>query len=458
MSTPASAKVISLSPGLHPHYQRSEALGNEITELCGYINAATHRLLEMIRQFDSEGLWQLDGICSCAHWLNWKCGIGMNAAREKVRVANALGELPNISATYARGELSYSKVRAMTRVATAENEDYLLMIAHHGTAYHVETLVRKYRRAKRLQDLEEANKQHDERSLQVFYEDDGAITLNIRLPAEKGALVMKAIELAMEQEKAVEARLREERSDDEDCLHPDMSGELEDEYVPFDRRRADALTNMAESYLANGPSSSSSADRYQVVLHVSAETLTNCEGDISHLEDGPRVSAETSRRICCDAGISVLSEDEDGTPLNIGRKSRVIPPSMRRALKARDENCCFPGCTHKYYIDGHHIRHWSDGGETSLDNLVQLCRHHHRLVHEGGFSCTKNAEGKIEFHNPEGLPIARTGYIPPLSSQFDITERMRNRYEDLFIHANTCVPEYNDSRIDWDLAVGAMFN
>ena len=457
MSQSVTANVTTLTPGLHPHYVRSETLGNEITELCGYINAATHRLLEMIRVFDQEKLWELDGICSCAHWLNWKCGIGMNAAREKVRVANALGELPKISASYARGELSYSKVRAMTRVATADNEDYLLMIAHHGTAYHMETLVRKYRRAKRLQELEEANKQHDERSLQVFYEDDGSIMLQVRLPAEKGALVLKAIELAVEEEKALEARLSE-RTVEEDGIDPDESGEKEDEHVPFNRREADALAEIAENYLANGPTASSSADRYQVILHVSAETLTNDEGDISHIQDGQRVSAETSRRICCDAGISVLSEDEDGTPLNIGRKSRIIPPAMRRALKARDENCRFPGCTHKYYIDGHHIKHWCDGGETSLDNLVQLCRHHHRLVHEGGFSCTKNPEGKIEFRNPDGILIARAGRMPTVPLDFDLTEHMRNRYEDLFIHSNTCVSQYDDARMDWDLAVGHMFN
>jgi len=470
MPTSATANVIALTGDWPAHCRRSEALGNEITELCGYINAATHRLLEMIREFDQDEHWHLDGICSCAHWLNWKCGIGMNAAREKVRVANALGELPKISASYAKGELSYSKVRAMTRVATTDNEDYLLMIAHHGTAYHMETLVRKYRRAKKLQDLEEANKQHDERSLQVFYEHDGSITLNVRLPAEKGALVLKAIELAMENEQNLESG-RSEQAGNEEATDPDVSAEtheaagadndseeISDDLLPFDLRKADALVDIAESYLANGPSSSSSAERYQVVLHVSAETLTNCEGDISHIEDGPRVSAETSRRICCDAGISVLSEDEDGTLLNIGRKSRIIPPAMRRALKARDENCRFPGCTHKYYIDGHHIKHWSDGGETSLDNLVQLCRYHHRLVHEGGFSCTKNAEGKIEFRNPDGILIARAGRMPSLPSNFDLTERMRNRYEDLFIDANTCVSQYDDARIDWDLAVGHMFH
>ncbi len=435
MSQSATANVTSLSADLHPRYQRSEALGYEITELYGYINAGTYRLLEMIREFDQEGLWHLDGICSCAHWLNWKCGIGMNAAREKVRVAIALGELPKISAAYGKGEISYSKVRAMTRVATTDNEDYLLMIALHGTASHVETLVGHYRRIKRLQDLEEANRQHDERSLRFYHEAGGAISLHVLLPAEKGALVIKAIELATSQ--------------------ADESGERTESFA---KCKADALAEIAESYLANGPASSSSADRYQVMLHVSAETLTNNDGDISHIEDGPRVSAETSRRICCDAGISVLSEDEDGTPLNIGRKTRVIPPAMRRALKTRDKICRFPGCTHRYFIDGHHIKHWSDGGETSLDNLVQLCRHHHRLVHEGGFSCQKNAEAKLEFHNAEGKLIAPAGRLPTLPSNFDLSERMRNRYEDLFIDANTCVSKFDDVRIDWDLAVGHMFN
>jgi hypothetical protein len=155
--------------------------------------------------------------------------------------------------------------------------------------------------------------------------------------------------------------------------------------------------------------------------------------------------------------VRVLCKDVDGSTLNIGRKSRIIPPAMRRALKARDDNCRFPGCTHQHFIDGHHIRHWSTGGETSLDNLVQLCRHHHRLVHEGGFSCIRNAAGKIEFRNPGGELLARAGRMPALPANFELGERMRNRYEDLFIDANTCVSNFTDTRIDWNLAVGAMF-
>lgn len=457
MSASTAAKISFVDPSWHPKYHRSETLGNDITELCGYINAATFKLLEMIREFDQEGLWQLDGICSCAHWLNWKCGIGMNAAREKVRVANALGELAKISASFATGEISYSKVRAMTRVATPENEDYLLMIARHGTAFHVETLVRKYRRAKRLQEMNDAAKQHEERTVQVYYEPDGSMVIHARLPGEQGAMVLKALELAMQMAEQAETEVSATDVSAETSGEDDIAPRYPEDREPFDKQRADALANIAESYLANGPAASSSADRYQVVLHVSTETLSDKGGELSHIEDGPRVCAETSRRLCCDASVSVFTEDEDGEPLSIGRKSRIIPPALRRALRARDEGCRFPGCTHKHYIDGHHIRHWSQGGETSLANLVQLCRHHHRLVHEGGFSCENNQQGQIEFRDQRGQLIARTGHIPALLPVPNITERLRDRYEDLHINAQTCVSMYDDARIDWNLAVGALF-
>ncbi len=135
----------------------ADQLGAEITELCSYIYAAESRLLTLIHEFDEKEYWAKQGLISCAHWLNFKCGIGMNAAREKVRVAHALARLPKISDGFARGKLSYSKVRAITRIADKSNEDYLLMIADHGTAHHVEKLVSKYRTAKRLQDAEIAN-------------------------------------------------------------------------------------------------------------------------------------------------------------------------------------------------------------------------------------------------------------------------------------------------------------
>jgi HNH endonuclease len=111
---------------------------------------------------------------------------------------------------------------------------------------------------------------------------------------------------------------------------------------------------------------------------------------------------ETARRVSCDAGLVHWLDKADGEPLNIGRKSRTIPPAIGRALKRRDGGCRFPGCTNSHFVDAHHIRHWADGGETALENLVLLCRHHHRLVHEGGFSLGKATHGVIEFSNPAG--------------------------------------------------------
>jgi len=249
----------------------AEQLGAEITELCSYIYAAESRLLSLIHEFDEKEYWAEQGLCSCAHWLNFKCGIGMNAAREKVRVAHALAELPKISEEFARGALSYSKVRAMTRIADEKNEDYLLMIAEHGTAHHVEKLVSKYRTAKRLQDPEITNEQYNNREVTHYYDHDGCLVLKARLPAEQGALIVKALEMAVD----VGARLARE-----DC-DGDVSAVTSEGPVPIAARRADALAEIAETYMNNNESSGSTADRYQVIVHVSAVT--------SSIEDGPHV-------------------------------------------------------------------------------------------------------------------------------------------------------------------------
>src|SRR5690349_17963356 len=173
-----------------------DELANEICTLTGHLNAANHRWLTLIAEFDRRTGWSDSATRSCAHWLNWKCGIAMGAAREKVRVARALETLPKISASMERGHISYSKVREMTRVATPQNEDYLLMIAEHGTAAHVERLVRAYRRCKEAEELSREARQHQSRAVTFRYDDDGSLVLTCRLPAEAGARVMKALDLA----------------------------------------------------------------------------------------------------------------------------------------------------------------------------------------------------------------------------------------------------------------------
>ena len=154
-------------------YRRCDELGDTISELHAHITAATSRFLTLLAEFDENRYYETAGFPSTAHWLNWRCGIGCNAAREKVRVARALTQLPKIDAALARGEISYSKARAITRAATPENEDYLLMFARHGTAHHVERLIRGYRRVKRLQTAEIEKQPHKLREVSTRWDEDG---------------------------------------------------------------------------------------------------------------------------------------------------------------------------------------------------------------------------------------------------------------------------------------------
>jgi hypothetical protein len=424
--------------------ESAERLGAEITELCSYIYAAEHRLLTLIREFDEQEGWQQAGFHTCAHWLNFHCGIDMNTARERVRVAHALGKLPKIDARFATGALSYSKVRAMTRIADESNEEYLLSIAKHGTAHHVEKLVSRYRRVERLRDAEAACTAYDNRQLDYHYDSDGCLVIKGRFPAEQGALIVKALEMAMEKQYAEAASATTDVS---------AGTSEESEPEPISTRRADALAELAETYMNSEPVPNATADRYQVVVHVAAETSPQ----FPHIEDGPHVSAETSRRIACDCSVLGIREGENGEPLSIGRKTRSIPPAMRRALRIRDAGCRFPGCTNDKFVDGHHIQHWADGGETSLDNLVLLCRHHHRLLHEGGFTCEKTEEGEILFRDQRQEPLPEWSILPTIGDD-DVNEWLDRKFFEDGIEPEACNAQwYAGERMDWNLAVGNLF-
>lgn len=402
---------------------RAEALEHEITDLCAQINAANYRLLQLIAELDNQQPWGAWGLASCAHWLNWRCGIGLNAAREKVRVAHALVQLPDISKAFSRGELSFSKVRALTRIADADNESELLHLARQATAAQVEKLVTGYRRAGRLEESERATAQRASRGLTYYYDEDGSLVIHARLPAEEGALVLQALEAAMD---AQNAAANNAEPGDVTAVTPEATG---DSPEPDDvtavtpaaenrpaQRRADALTTMAQTTLCHGPESPGGGERYQVVVHVTAETLAMDAGGRCELESGQRLAADTVRRIACDSSLLRITEDPAGNPLDIGRKTRVVSPALRRALQARDGGCRFPGCTHRRHIDAHHIEHWANGGETSIDNLLLLCRHHHHLVHEGGFGLERTADGHLRFTRPDGRTIKAHPALPGTGS------------------------------------------
>ena len=428
-------------PRIGPGRSEVDQLGERIAKLSAQIQAATYHLLTMIREFDEKSGWNT-GFRSCAHWLNWRTGLELGAAREKVRVARALGELPELSEAMRRGELSYSKVRALTRVATPENEEELLGFAKAGTAAHVETLVRAWRRVDRFEESVKEDCRHASRYLQTYTDEDGMVVLRARLNPEVGAAVLKALE------EAEQVLYDKERETKDEC----------GDGVPPRQRRADALGLVAESALAGGIDKGTRAERLQVVVHVDEEVLADpTKPGVSILEDGTDVSAETSQRLSCDAGKVVMKHDSEGKVLDVGRRTRTVPTAIRRALTHRDLGCQFPGCGLKH-CEAHHLKHWANGGETSLDNLVLLCRRHHRCVHEEGYRVERSPEGELRFFRPQGWEIP---YVPPPPRLFrDPLEALSTRLveDGVSIDANTGFPRWDGRRLDLALAIDGMWH
>jgi hypothetical protein len=416
-----------------------DQLEHEITELGANINAATCRWLLLVGELDSREGWAEWGCKSCAHWLSVRCGLGLRAARQQVRVAGALGELPEIAASFGRGELSYSQVRALTRVATPEIEAELLSIARSATGAQLEVLVRSYRGVL-ASDLETANDAHRGRFLIYSHEDDGSLVLSARLPAEEGAQVLAALEAAGDELPPTQTA-------------PDQPGNGSAEPSPApSATKADALVLMAETLLASGPKSAPGGARHEVVVHVDAETLAHDEDGACALEAGPRLHPETARRLGCDSSVVRILE-RDGRPLSVGRKTRSIPPALARALGARDRGCRFPGCTQQRFVDAHHIEHWADGGRTDLSNLVQLCRRHHRLLHEGGYRIRRGTRGGLAFHRPDGRVVANA---PRLRSGDRHGLRTGNRRAGLTLGPKTCEPRWYGDPLDMNLTVDGL--
>ncbi|MDP8969518.1 MAG: HNH endonuclease, partial [Actinomycetota bacterium] len=218
-------------------------------------------------------------------------------------------------------------------------------------------------------------------------------------------------------------------------------------------RRADALVAVAETFLAHGVTQAPVADRHQVVVHVDAVTLADAaDGDRCHVQDGPGLAAATVRRLTCDSSLVASIHDPQGRPLDVARKTRAIPPALRRALSSRDGGCRFPGCTTRRRVDGHHIRHWADGGPTSLDNLVLLCRFHHRLVHEGGYRLRRSAD-TLTFARPDGQPLPTT---PPVT-QGDLDHLVElHTLLDLDITASTIEPHWQGEHLDLDAVLTSL--
>lgn len=400
-----------------------ERLGDEIAELSAHLDAATARLLALIRDFDARGGWNT-GFRSCAHWLSWRVGLDLGAARERVRVARALGTLPHLAEALARGELSYAKVRALTRVATPEREARLLAVGRAGTACHVERIVRGWRRVDRQAEARAATRQHAARALHVYQDEDGTVVLRGRLTADVGALLLRALDAARE---TLYQRTRVAGGsplDADPALTPPTRAQ----------QHADALALLAETALHHELDPGAPGERYQVVVHVDAAALADpAQPGQSVLEEGSHVSAETSRRLACDTSRVVMRHDEDGRVVEIGARTRTIPPALRRALQHRDRTCRFPGC-HVRVGEGHHVRHWAQGGPTTLANLLLLCRRHHRAVHEEGYQVAPGPDGAPHFRRPDGRALPEVP--PPAAVPADPVAALRTCHDAQGLHLN----------------------
>ena len=423
-----------------------EDLSREIADLAAHLDAAAHRLLTCIRQFDEEGGWHEQGAASCAHWLAWRIGLDSATAREKVRVARALGKLPAIDEAMRVGKLSYAKVRALTRVATPDTEAKLLEVAVVATGAQLERLCRGYRRAL-APDEELAT---EERSVRRRDLPGGMVKLEIVLAPDEADVVLRALDRAREKAQGETDASAEtpKRHDSE----PDVSAETSAPGSTWPSR-ADGMVALAESFLAGNPATGNGGERFQVMVHVDQDPLASDGVKSATLDDGTRVSAETFKRIACDCGVVAVAGD--GADLNIGRRARSIPPAIRRALALRDRGCCFPGCTPTRFLHGHHIQHWLHGGETSVTNLALLCTFHHHLVHEGGWAVARGEDGELAFTAPNGraLPVE-----PARQVVENVLESLHDWATDrgLDLGADSNLPLWDGTRPDYDWAVGAL--
>lgn len=379
-----------------------DELDAKICKLARQLNAETYRWLALVREFDDRMGWAKWGCRNCAEWLALRCQMSLSAAREKVRTAQALRLLPKISAAFADGRLSYSKVRAVTRVAERHNEEKLLRYALEVSAAQLEERCREMRNGG-PEAVEGARTAWERRSLTLRRDAArGTMSIVVELPLADGEVIAQALERAVERREAASEHEFGTASTRPMRAYPEPRSMPGNGWLA---QQADALVAVARAYVAGGTEGAgagSVADHYQVVVHVDESAL---RGEAGRAD----LPVETVKRLCCDGSLITIVEDERGNPLDVGRKRRTVTTALKRALWSRDRGCAFPSC-HRRRVDAHHLRHWAQGGKTSLENLALLCHYHHVLVHEGGFKMWRDECGELRFQRPDGRMIPRGGY------------------------------------------------
>jgi hypothetical protein len=537
--------------------RKLEQLGEQIAEQAAHFDAALHQLLADQREFDARGGWYVQGATSCAHWLAWRVGWDLVTARERVRVARKLADFARIDDALRRGEVSYSKVRAMLRVATPANEAMLLDAARLMTASHLEKLSRKYALVQR--HGQDANPRDDEqrRYLRRRDTEDGMVKIETVLHPEEAELLWTALNHIAARQTGDSAGSRDSQAnpqvssnimhrtdtsafdasaritgDSAELSGPPSQGVPQRPLSVLQQRetsakrafnRANALMSLAQYYVHgerphrtpveivvavpvsilrsgvgatptdpinpddpirnDGPigvvESAYTPDPIRAAGPVRAQDAL-CAADPARAREPIRagdpirtaapvcsddpidvgevgssfVSAKTARRLSCDAGVIEVIEDDQGAPLSVGRKRRTITGALKRALYKRDSTCTFPGCTHSVFLEGHHIRHWADGGATSLDNTALLCTTHHRYVHEYSYTIELGPDHRPRFRDPRGRPVAP---VPTPPKALDLGwPHLRAANAALAIDADTIACEWDGTQVDYGAVVSGL--
>jgi hypothetical protein len=514
--------------------------------LAGHIAAATGDFLVLLGEFDERDGWAGVGVQSCAHWLSWRCAMSLSTARDHVRVARRLRSLPQTRQAIRQGRLSYSKVRALCRIATTATESELVESATHATAAQVERLVQSIRQvAEDRLPADRPRRESSPQGLRWSWDPDGTLEIRARLAPEDGAAFLAVAKAITESEgitavsdippadataqsdasattSATEAQSAVQHSDtatksststasNSDREPHGAAGQFVEDAAGRTMYVYTARSGLCSSELmgrlfraaASGLTAEGLDEALvpEVVVHVDADVLTGggqvqdgesdeaqahasapggeasmgvdtaCEArgastaapqrpatvrssglTRAHLEGGPALSRTVIERLACDGRISLTTHATDGRTLDIGRSSRRPSKRQRKALLRRDGGCAMPGCQRARFLHAHHVIYWSRGGRTCMDNLLLLCGHHHRLLHDGDFSIEALGRQRFRFRDRTGQELQ---YVPPLRGD---RRRITSTYaapDGLPIEPDTVTGRWDGTPLDPDLLISS---
>jgi hypothetical protein len=429
--------------------ERLDSLAQKIATLSLRIDAAKHQLLTYLREFDAHDGWAGTGALSTAAWLAWRIDIGQTAAREHVRVARALGQLPRLDEAFAAGQLSYAKVRAITRVATPESEQDFIEAAKHATASQMEKVTAAYRRTST--DPKEPP-MSQRRYVRRCETPEGMVRIEVQLPPEQANVVWEALTAAVDAGRSDDSAKARREDDPDDSAEAQRTIEAQRQLDPitWQAELTDALVNVSQAYIDGSQPTLGSG--YELVILTTHEQLEHGPTGIGgYLPDGTPVPQHVARMLACDCSRVDVDISESGEILNVGRARRTIPSAIGRALWLRDGGCRVPGCGRRRHLHAHHIHQWADGGETSSANLVLLCSAHHAAVHEKSLS-VELSDGQIVFENAHGL---RLQPAPVRDSNAAASQEWLRAAEREF--ETDAYPGWDGSRLDLDAVLSSIY-